>query len=161
MANPYLLRAAPLRTGLALPQTRLWGFCKVVVLRPSAQKETFKKETFTVKFSQHELAPGATNDCLFRAITARVPFAEWEKMESYLKFIDTSIVQGRRRVCVRGAYEWPKRYWRPELSQEQDTDATEECARKQIYNVQYGLYLGCIDPDENYETTVVIYALFR
>jgi hypothetical protein len=124
------------------------------VLRPTrSAPSSAQKETFTVKFSQHELAPGATNDFLFRAITARVPFAEWEKMESYLKFIDT----GGRRVCVPSASKWPKvRY--PEQDTDATEDATEECARKQIYDVQYGLYHGCIDPDENYETTVVIYA---
>ncbi len=150
MANPYLLRAAraPLRTGLGQPQTRQWGFCKVVVLRPSAQKETF-----TVKFSQHELVPGTNNGFLWRAITARVPFAEWEKMESYSKFEDTNI--SRRDRCSISPYDWPEvRTW----LQPPDTVATEERARQRIYDVQYQLYLGCVDPYEYEQWTVVIYA---
>jgi hypothetical protein len=36
--------------------------------------------------------------------------------------------------------------------------ATEERARDMIYDVQYHLYLGCVDPDEYEDWTVVIYA---
>ncbi len=123
------------------------GFCKVVVLRPSAQKEAF-----AVQFSRHELAPGPANDFLFRAITARVPFAEWAKMESYCKFMGASASQHNRRARMhRSAFEWPS--WRDEY-----TKVTEESARDRIYDVQYELYNACIDPDENYEWTVVIYA---
>jgi hypothetical protein len=144
------LHAPPLRTGLGLPETRLWAFCKVVVLRPHAQTDA-QKETFTVKLSQRELAPSATNDCLFRAITARVPFAQWEKMESYTKRMDFERVQGRRhRVFQPTTCKWP--HWRSEYQ------TTEESARNKIYDVQYGLYHGCVDPDEYYEWTVVIYA---
>ena len=153
MANPYLLRGAPLRTGLGLPQTRLWAFCNVVVLRPSAQKKTF-----TVKMSLDEITPGGTNDCLFRAITARVPFAEWAKMESYCKDMDTHIAgRNRRDRCTRSPYEWPS--WSE--VREENTVVTEESARNRIYEVQYEMYHSCIDPDENNEWTVVIYARRR
>ena len=148
MANPYLLCGAPLRTGLGVPETRHWEFCKVVVQRPHAQKDSF-----TVKLSQHELA-NATNDCLFRAVTAHVPFAEWERVDIYVKHIDTSIVQGRR--SVHPFSRWPMvRTW----TAEQDTDATEECARDQLADLQYELYLKCIEDsvDQKEEWTIVIY----
>ena len=157
MANPYVLRAAraPLRTiltGLRQPETRQGGFCKVVVQRPSAQKETF-----TVRFWQHGLVPGTDNDFLWRAITARVPFAEWEKMESYSKFEDPNI--RRRDRCDLSPYEWPDvRMWLPPPD---NVVATEERARDAIYDVQYQLYLGCVDPDEYQQWTVVIYARAR
>ena len=149
--NPYL--SAPLRTGLRKPATHQVAFCKVVVLRPAAQKEA-QQETFTVQFSQHEITPGRNNDGLWNAITARVPFAQWEKMESYSKFERPNI--RRRDRCSISPYSWPDvRMWLPPPD---NVVATEERARDMIYDVQYQLYLGCIDPDEYEDWTVVIYA---
>jgi hypothetical protein len=143
MANPYLSRG----TGLGVPETRLWASCKVVVLRPHAPKEA-QKETFTVRLSQRELAPSATNDCLFDEITARVPVVEWEKMESYTKY--TRMPPGRRNRVRTSPYEWP--------SYRDNYAVTAESARQRTYDVQYQLYRGCVDPDEYCEWTVVIYA---
>jgi hypothetical protein len=156
LRNPYLLRAAPLRTGLGKPATHQVAFCKVVVLRPDL-KQNAQKETFLVKFSQHELVPGTNNSGLWNAITARVPFAQWEKMESYSK-VEHHVHGGPRldRVGIT-PWCWPEvRGWLPPPD---NVVATEERARDQIYAVQYQLYLGCMLPDDEYEVyTVVIYA---
>jgi hypothetical protein len=76
--------------------------------------------------------------------------------------IDTSIVQGRRvvqgRRSVNKYAQWPLvRIW----TEEQDTDATEECARDTLADLQYQLYLKSIEQsvDQNEEWTIVIYAL--
>ena len=145
--NPYTLH--PLRTGLGQPATHQVAFCKVVVLRPSAQKETF-----TVQFSQHEITPGRNNSGLWNAITARVPFAEWEKMESYSKHDWPDV--SRRDRCSISPWCWPEEEpWHDPPR----TVETEERAQNMIYDVQYQLYLGCMLPDDEYaEWTVVIYA---
>ena len=150
--NPYLLRAAPLRTGLGKPATHQVAFCKVVVLRPAAQKETF-----IVNFHQHELVPGTNNSGLWNAITARVPFAQWEKMESYSKIEKHHHEGPRRDRCDITPWCWPDvRMWLPPPD---NVVATEERARDAIYDVQYQLYLGCMLPDDEYAVyTVVIYA---
>ena len=46
-------------------------------------------------------------------------------------------------------------------TEEQDTDATEECARDTLADLQYQLYLKSIEQsvDQNEEWTIVIYAL--
>jgi hypothetical protein len=88
------------------------------------------------------------------AITARVPFAQWEKMESYDKHDWPDV--SRRDRCSISPYCWPEEEpW----NNPPRTVATEERARDRIYNVQYQLYLGCMLPDDEYaEWTVVIYA---
>jgi len=156
--NPYTLH--PLRTGLGKPATHQVAFCKVVVLRPdlkqNAQKEA-QKETFIVRFSQHELVPGTNNSGLWNAITARVPFAQWEKMESYSKIEKHHHEGPRRDRCGITPWCWPDvRMWLPPPD---NVVATEERAQDMIYDVQYQLYLGCMLPDDEYAVyTVVIYA---
>lgn len=147
MANEYVV-GAPLRTGLRLPATRYWGLCKVVVQRPHAQKDSF-----TVRLSQNDLAD-ATNDCLWGAVTARVPFRTWEKVEILAVVKDRDIVQGRRRVYK--VTQWPfVRTW----TEEPEIDASEECARDQFADVQNELLDDCIRDlgDQTQDWTIVIY----
>ena len=124
-------------------------------LREAAAQKEAQKETFIVNFHQHELVPGTNNSGLWNAITARVPFAQWEKMESYSKTEKHHHEGPRRDRCAITPWCWPvEEPW----NNPPRTIATEERARDRIYDVQYQLYLGCVDPDEYQEWTVVIYA---
>ena len=124
VGNPYV--SAVLRTGLGAPPRPFWASCDVVVRRGSNAAGLAGRRRparFCVVLSRAELEePG--NECLWREVTARVPFAEWAGLEVMRK--DWNF--GRRRVHR-------EQQWRPHT----DTYESEDAARDSLFGLQHDI----------------------
>jgi hypothetical protein len=82
--TPYAVHSdCELRTGLGVPPTQFWASCNVVVRRSSNARGLAglrRQAGFYVVLSREELQE-ADNECLWREVTAHVPFAEWVRLE--------------------------------------------------------------------------------
>ena len=152
MSNEYLVGAAQLAphpladqlcTGVGLPARLLWAGCDVVVLRPTSiagpasnagpdsRVRPASRAKFHVPLSLQELRD-ARNNCLWREVTAHVPFAEWDSLEVILTSQD--VATGER--SVQQIVQWPDLcQWLP--LEEQEIDASEETVSDTLADLQY------------------------
>jgi hypothetical protein len=83
MGYQYMHSDSELRTGLGVPATPFWASCDVVVRRSSNASGLAGRRraaNFSVVLSRAELLE-TDNECLWREVTAHVPFAEWVRLE--------------------------------------------------------------------------------
>jgi hypothetical protein len=110
MGYEYMHSDSELRTGLGVPATPFWASCDVVVRRSrnaSGLAGRRRAASFPVVLSRADLLE-ADNECLWREVTAHVPFAEWVRLEVMQK----DWLFGARRV--RRVANW--RPWHSEDS---------------------------------------------
>jgi hypothetical protein len=96
----------------------LWARCDVVVRRgrnASGLAGRRRAAAFCVVLSRGELQE-PDNECLWREITQRVPFAEWVELEVMRK----DWYLGRRRVHRQ-------QQWRPHTDPHESEDAARDC----------------------------------
>jgi hypothetical protein len=126
MANQYMHSDYVLRTGLGVPPTPFWASCNVVVRRSrnaSGLAGRRRAASFSVVLSRAELLE-ADNECLWREVTAHVPFAEWVGLE----LMGKDWLLGVRRVRLVGS-------WRP-LRSAARAQESEDSARDLLFELQ-------------------------
>jgi hypothetical protein len=123
--NTHAINTHVINTHLAAPRTPFWASCDVVVRRgrnASGLAGRRRAAAFCVVLSREELQ--SRNECLWREVTARVPFAEWAGHEVMRK--DWNF--GRRRVHR-------EEQWRPHT----DTYESEDAARDNLFGLQHDI----------------------
>jgi hypothetical protein len=124
--SPYASHAKTvINTHLAAPRPPFWASCDVVVRRgrnASGLAGRRRAAAFCVVLSREELESG--DECLWREITERVPFAEWAELELMRK----DWYLGRRRVHR-------EEQWRPYT----DPHDSEFWARDCLFGLQHDM----------------------
>jgi len=117
--------------------------CNVVVHRnPERHRSNLRRvveaDRFRVRLRRAELEE-QDNECLWRAVEARVPFETWQQFEWYRKI------------------QYPRRFVQRLFSKVHIEPAQEESVRDAIYSLKHDLLNAINTPAPRPEYTLVIY----
>jgi hypothetical protein len=135
--NTQLNTGAALRTGLGVPPTPYWASFDVVVRcdsNPGAVPAKFRVALSLQEVEEAETEAG--NECLWREVTALVPFVEWSGLQVFMKDWSTG------RQSVSRTVRWRHRARRGNGGHEVDArevDESEEAARDILWELQEDL----------------------
>jgi hypothetical protein len=127
-----------LRTGLCVPPTPYWASFDVVVRSDSNPGVAQAK--FRVALSLQEVTEAETeagNECLWREVTAHVPFAEWSGLQVFMKDWNTCRRSVRRTVLWRNRAAAARRGGHEVDARE--VHESEEAARDILWGLQEDL----------------------